>query len=214
MVLTTWGFVEKGAPRPSGVCAVAEGHTEVRCGDRRSFVAPLGALNAANGERVVRFPCRVIGRDDQGDLRCVAGKPSLNYDATEVLRSFARKCALDVVHLWEAPPVVKRYLRTGDPKLRDADWVAVEDAARAAAWATTAGVAAGAAAGATTGAAAGAAAAVAAGAAARDAAWAAGGAARDAAGDTARTAARRRPSRRLARMLQAGARKSMTLTRP
>ena len=187
MVLTTWGFVEKGAPRPSGVCAVAEGHTEVRCGDRRSFVAPLGALNAANGERVVRFPCRVIGRDDQGDLRCVAGKPSLDYDATEVLQSFARKCALDVVHLWEAPPVVRRYLRTGDPKLRAAARDAARAAARAAAWA--------------------------AGGAARDAAWAIAGAiARATAGDTAMTAAgvatKARQSRRLARMLQVGARGS------
>ena len=180
MVLTTWGFVEKGAPRPSGVCAVAEGHTEVRCGDRRSFVAPLGALNAANGERVVRFPCRVIGRDDQGDLRCVAGKPSLDYDATEVLQSFARKCALDVVHLWEAPPVVRRYLRTGDPKLR----AAARDAARAAARATAGGGAWDAAR-----------------VVARDVAWAAAGAA---AGDAARAAAWARQSRRLGRMLLAG----------
>ena len=200
MVLTTWGFVEKGAPRPSGVCAVAEGHTEVRCGDRRSFVAPLGALNAANGERVVRFPCRVIGRDDQGDLRCVAGKPSLDYDATEVLQSFARKCALDVVHLWEAPPVVRRYLRTGDPKLR----AAARDAARAAARATAGGAAwdatwdaARAAARATAGGGAWDAARVV----ARDVAWAAAGAA---AGDAARAAAWARQSRRLGRMLLAG----------
>src|SRR3990167_4616806 len=199
MVLTTWGFVEKGAPRPSGVCAVAEGHTEVRCGDRRSFVAPLGALNAANGERVVRFPCRVIGRDDQRDLRCVAGKPSLDYDATEVLQSFARKCALDVVHLWEAPPVVRRYLRTGDPKLR----AAARDAARAAARATAGGAAwdatwdaARAAARATAGGGAWDAARVV----ARDVAWAAAWAtAGAAAGGAARAAAWARPSRRLVR---------------
>jgi len=42
------------------------------------------------------------------------------YDATEVLRRFARLCALDVIDLWDAPDVVVRYLRTGDESLRDA----------------------------------------------------------------------------------------------
>ena len=225
MTLTVWSFGHT-VSAPTGVCKVRPDYGAITCPGGGAFVDVRAALVFGAGNHVTRFSCRVVGRDDQGDLRCAPGKPTINYDATEVLRSFARKCALDVVHLWEAPPVVKRYLRTGDPKLRDAAWVAVEDAAwgavwdatkadaRAAARATTAGVAAGAAAGATTGAAAGAAAAVAAGDAARDAAWAAGGAARDAAGDTAWTAARRRQSRRLARMLQAGARKSMTLTSP
>jgi len=49
------------------------------------------------------------------------------YDATDVLLLFARRCALDVVHLWDAPQVVIDYLKTGDEKLRTA--------ARAAAWA-------------------------------------------------------------------------------
>lgn len=52
-------------------------------------------------------------------------------DATALLRRFARECALDVIHLWDAPTVVRRYLGTGDDTLR---WSA-EDAARAAAWA-------------------------------------------------------------------------------
>jgi hypothetical protein len=39
-----------------------------------------------------------------------------------LLRRFARLCALDVIHLWDAPDVVVRYLRTGDEKLRDAAW--------------------------------------------------------------------------------------------
>ena len=214
MTLTVWSFGHT-VSAPTGVCKVRPDYGAITCPGGGAFVDVRAALVFGAGNHVTRFSCRVVGRDDQGDLRCAPGKPTINYDATEVLRSFARKCALDVVHLWEAPPVVKRYLRTGDPKLRDAAWVAVEDAARAAAWATTAGVAAGAAAGATTGAAAGAAAAVAAGAVARDAAWATAGAiARATAGGTAWTAARRRQSRRLARMLQAGARKSMTLTSP
>ena len=61
------------------------------------------------------------------------------YDATDVLRRFARKCALDVIHLWDAPDVVIQYLKTGDENLRaaarDAAWAVARDAARAAAWA-------------------------------------------------------------------------------
>jgi hypothetical protein len=45
------------------------------------------------------------------------------------LRQFARECALDVIDLWDAPQVCRRYLRTGDDSLR----VAAGDAARVAA---------------------------------------------------------------------------------
>ena len=75
-------------------------------------------------------------------------------DATDVLRSFARRCALDVAHLWDMPPIVRQYMETGDESIRpaaraaawaaalDAAWPAARaaalDAARAAAWATAA----------------------------------------------------------------------------
>ena len=54
-------------------------------------------------------------------------------DATDVLRAFACKCALDVAHLWDMPPIVRKYLETGDESIRDAAWAAARDAARAAA---------------------------------------------------------------------------------
>jgi len=41
-------------------------------------------------------------------------------DVSDVLRDFARRCALDVVHLWDAPSVVVQYLETGDENLRAA----------------------------------------------------------------------------------------------
>jgi hypothetical protein len=54
-----------------------------------------------------------------------------------VLREFARWCARQVMHLWDAPDVVVRYLETGDESLRAAAraaaWDAAWDAARAAA---------------------------------------------------------------------------------
>jgi len=40
------------------------------------------------------------------------------FDATEILRKFARLCALDVIDLWGAPEIVVRYLKTGDESLR------------------------------------------------------------------------------------------------
>jgi hypothetical protein len=67
-------------------------------------------------------------------------------DCADVLHKFARMCALDVVHLWDAPQVVQDYLSTGDEDLRDEAWAAtraatmrmgvVWGATRAAAWAS------------------------------------------------------------------------------
>jgi hypothetical protein len=57
-------------------------------------------------------------------------------DATELLRSFARQCALDVAHLWLPPGMpdnVRKYLEIGDDKLRAAASAAARAAASAAA---------------------------------------------------------------------------------
>ena len=56
-------------------------------------------------------------------------------DLTDTLRLFARKCALDVIHLWDAPEIVVRYLKTGDESIRDVARDAAKAAARDAAWA-------------------------------------------------------------------------------
>ena len=53
-------------------------------------------------------------------------------DTTEVLRRFARECALSVVPLWDAPEVVGQYLTTGDESLRAAAEAAAMDARAAA----------------------------------------------------------------------------------
>ena len=53
-------------------------------------------------------------------------------DAKKILREFARWCALQVIHLWDAPECVRKYLETGDESLR----FIAEAAAWAAAWAT------------------------------------------------------------------------------
>ena len=82
----------------------------------------------------------VRGDDKLCGTECVHSE---GIDATEVLRKFARMCALDVIDKWDAPEVVVRYLKTGDESIRDAAWAAAwaaardaaRDAASAAAWA-------------------------------------------------------------------------------
>ena len=56
------------------------------------------------------------------------------FDATHILRRFARRSALDVIDLWDAPDIVVRYLKTGDESIRAAAWDAAWAAAWAAAW--------------------------------------------------------------------------------
>ena len=96
----------------------------------------IDALEYAPGSTL----CRVILRGDiqhHGNDKIVGRERQIVWriDATAVLREFARKCALDVIHLWSAPDVVRKYLETGDESLRDAARAAAWDAARAAAWA-------------------------------------------------------------------------------
>jgi len=47
-------------------------------------------------------------------------------DAEPLLQEFARWCALQVIHLWDAPAVVREYLETGDESKR----AVAEEAAR------------------------------------------------------------------------------------
>src|SRR5574343_1569556 len=127
---------------------------------------PLDALQYAPGATLCLVDCEDIVAEEYDKLVCRRRRIVARFDATDMLRLFARQCALDVIHLWDAPQVVRDYLTTGDESLRaaarDAAWAAARDAARAAARA-------------------------AAWAAARDAAWAA---AWDAAWEAARAAAR------------------------
>jgi hypothetical protein len=65
-----------------------------------------------------------------------------SIDATATCRAFARRVALDVIHLWDAPDVVKQYLKTGDESLRDAAASAARAASASASAATSAASAA------------------------------------------------------------------------
>jgi hypothetical protein len=113
-------------------------------------------------------------------------------DATTLLRQFARSCALEVLHLWDAPAVVRNYLTTGDETIREQ--------ARRAAWDTFVSAAAAAAYAAASAAYAADAAALVA---AADAAYAAANAANAAAPGAARPAARARQREQFAALVTA-----------
>jgi len=96
------------------------------------------ALSYAPGPIVYRV--RLGGAVVHGaDKSCATERTYVagGIDAGPVLRRWSRMCALDVIHLWDAPAVVTRYLKTGDESIRAAAWDAARDAraaARDAAW--------------------------------------------------------------------------------
>ena len=100
----------------------------------------LDALDCAPGYVLCRV--KLTGRIVQGDDKVCAEKRAylavLSEKATRaVLAEWSRVCALHVVHLWNAPTVVVRWLKTGDESVR----VEARDAAAAAARADAAAAA-------------------------------------------------------------------------
>ena len=98
---------------------------------------PLAALGYAPGPTLCRV--NVWGDTQEESDKGISRNRVILWrmDCTDLLREFARRCALDVVHLWNAPEVVLNYLKTGDESLRAAAraaaWAAARDAARDAA---------------------------------------------------------------------------------
>ena len=90
----------------------------------------IDSLRYAPGPIVCRVECsgKIIHGDDK--LVCRERRVLWQADATDVLRLFARQCALDVAHRWAMPATVRAYLETGDESKR----IAAESAAQSAAW--------------------------------------------------------------------------------
>ena len=81
-------------------------------------IHPLDALEFAPG--LILHLVDLEGEIVQHDDKLVGRKRTIiaTVDVTELLREFARWCALSVIHLWDAPDIVRQYLETGDEKLR------------------------------------------------------------------------------------------------
>jgi len=111
-----------------------KGDIELCCHGLHASRKPLEALVYAPGN--VCWGVELSGTIIECDDKLVASERTYLWrvDAEEVLRRFARKCALDVIHRWDAPDVVVRYLKTGDEGLRASAWASASASARASAW--------------------------------------------------------------------------------
>ena len=85
---------------------------------------PATALRYATGRHL-----HVVDMDDAG-----AGRVTISLDAGDMLSDYARWCASQVLHLWDAPRIVHRYLETGDDTLSAAAWASAARAARRVQW--------------------------------------------------------------------------------
>jgi hypothetical protein len=100
---------------------------------------PFDALQYAPGSwlRLIEVDDVIAEQSDKGV--CRRRRTLQQIDAAPLLREFARWCALQVIHLWNAPPIVRKYLETGAENLRAVAWDAASAArdARDADWAAT-----------------------------------------------------------------------------
>ena len=129
----TSGTLRDGRPIPADGEALHHDGPMVMCKSGLHWSrTPLAALGYAPGATLCRVEVwgDVVEDDDKGIAR---NRVILwRMDATDLLREFARRCALDVAHLWDAPEIVLDYLRTGDETKRRAAADAAADAAYAA----------------------------------------------------------------------------------
>ena len=97
---------------------------------------PYDALKYAPGAALHRV--RLAGTILVGDDKLVATRRKIIWTVPpEIIQplmwDFARYCAISVLHLWDAPDVVKEYLKTGDESLQVAARAAANSAAKDAA---------------------------------------------------------------------------------
>ena len=145
--MKAWHFI--GTSLRDGRPLPADGETLRHDGDLimceqglHASIRIIDALTYAPGHTICRV--KVSGHETQGHedkIVCRERTILWRLEVEPVLRKFARLCALDVVHLWNAPDIVVRFLKSGDEGIRDAArdaaWDAARDAARAAAWDAT-----------------------------------------------------------------------------
>ena len=124
-----------GRPLPAiGEWLVHDGKCVICKSGLHASIHPMDALQYAPGPLLHLVECEDIAVEESDKFVCRRRKIIKSIDTTDLLRSFSRWSALQVIHLWDAPDVVRRFLETGDESLRDAARAAARDAAKAAAW--------------------------------------------------------------------------------
>jgi hypothetical protein len=115
-----------------GVWEVFEGECVMCESGLHASRHPFDALKYAPGATLRLVEVEDIYSEHNDKLVCKRRRTVRQIDAADLCRAFARRCALDVIHLWDAPAIVKQYLETGDNSIAaEAAWVA-SAAARAA----------------------------------------------------------------------------------
>jgi len=106
------------------------GRIELCASGLHASLSVKDALQYAPGETLCLV--RLGGKILHGDDKLVAERRMIlaRFNADELLREYARWCALQVIELWDAPDVVRSYLETGDESLRDAAEAASRGAPR------------------------------------------------------------------------------------
>jgi len=75
------------------------------------------ALRYAEGSYLWRVKVGGVSSREKGRAIGTSLTALWGFDAGQLLKEFARRCALDVIDLWDAPEVVVQYLKTGDERL-------------------------------------------------------------------------------------------------
>ena len=99
---------------------------------------PYDALQYAPGQLLHQVELDGIADTHTDKVVARRRKIVATIDATTLLKAFARKQALSVIHLWDCPAITKQYLETGEESIRSAAgsaaWSAAESVAESAAW--------------------------------------------------------------------------------
>ena len=112
---------------------VHEGPVKICNSGLHASLSAFDAMFYTPGNVLCKVQCSGIVKRHDDKFVCRERTILQRFDATELMDSFARECALSVIHLWDAPEIVIKYLKTGDPKLKDASRAA-SDAARDSSW--------------------------------------------------------------------------------
>lgn len=131
--LLAWHFVANtlrdGRPIPAdGEILRHDGPLVICESGLHASVRIIDALLYAPGSTICRVQCGGHVKHSDDKLICTERTILWRIDGTNVLRAFARQCALDVMNLWDMPAIVWQYLKTGDETIR----VAAGDVAEAA----------------------------------------------------------------------------------
>lgn len=137
--IQAWHFVgdtlRDGRPVPAdGELLRHDGELELCARGLHASDRVIDALLYAPGNTICRV--QIGGKILRGEDKLCASERTILWriDAETLLFEFARWAALQVVHLWECPEVVRTYLETGDQEIKEAARDAARSVPRSTAW--------------------------------------------------------------------------------